>query len=456
MLDDDFLTLWRRLDRQRAGAIARADLQARLVSVTPPHTLPGAGAIPLAVGARLAAEEAPHDLVMTWVLLAALGGDPLAALELALVLWSQRDLQADAAKGAQEVVPKGRDLAQGWMETAARRLDCRVLSSAGAASLGTRLAQLAERIALPAAAMAERGVPLAATPVLRPVAAIPAVTGSGREIEKAYGKLTQPLPLAGGRLSPDLLGRVLREEFPWMEAVIDALVADLRLMRAAGRPWLHLQPTLVVGPPGGGKTRLARRIATLAGTGFGEIGAAGSADNRLLAGTARGWGTAQPALPLVVMQRTGVANPVIVVDEIEKAGGSSRNGDMRATLLGMLEPETAAAWPDECLCAPADLSQVSWILTANTLEGLSSPLLSRLRVVPAGRPEPGHFDAVLAGLLRDAGQMLGMPPAHLPELEAEVVAALRDAFARGASIRRVKNALLRALAHARPGGGMLH
>lgn len=126
-----------------------------------------------------------------------------------------------------------------------------------------------------------------------------------------------------------------------------------------------------------------------------EAKPAGSSGDRMLRGTARGYRGAQPALPLLVMLQSGCANPLIVVDEIEKAGGSERHGDIRQTLLAMLERETAAGFFDECLLAACDLSQVIWICTANEISGLSGPLLYRLRVVRCPRPKPEAFNGLL-------------------------------------------------------------
>jgi len=205
----------------------------------------------------------------------------------------------------------------------------------------------------------------------------------------------------------------------------------------------------MVGPPGTGKTRFAQRLADLVKVGFGQVNAAGSADNRMLAGTARGWASAQPCLPLIVMKTTKAANPLILVDEVDKAQGS-HNGDLRATLLTMLEPRNAKTWFDECLLADADLSQVNWVLTANTLKGIPAPLVSRVRVVRVEQPAPEHFDSILSGIRWDLAADLGLAPHDLPQWSPEVIAALREAFTAGASVRKLKAAATRALSVASP------
>src|SRR5690606_31841816 len=103
------------------------------------------------------------------------------------------------------------------------------------------------------------------------------------------------------------------------------------------------------------------------------------------------------AYPILTIARCKTANPIIVVDEIDKTTPGGHNGDIHWTLLTLLEQQTAAVFFDECLLTNCNLSQISWILTANDVHSLPRPLLSRLRVIRVGRPAAEHFDRLLAG-----------------------------------------------------------
>jgi len=110
----------------------------------------------------------------------------------------------------------------------------------------------------------------------------------GRDLSTAYRRLLEPLPLKGGDVDLLELEVMLSREFPHLRDAIDHVLGDLRLQRYVGRRWLRLRPMLLLGPPGVGKTRFAKRLAALLQMGYGEVNGAGSSDDRALRGTARG------------------------------------------------------------------------------------------------------------------------------------------------------------------------
>jgi hypothetical protein len=269
-----------------------------------------------------------------------------------------------------------------------------------------------------------------------------------RQMTKEFTSLLGELPLKGRVADPDAFVDALTASFPWMADALAGLRDDLRLRAFAGQPWLWFRPLLLVGPPGTGKTLLARQLFHRAGVGADLIRAGGASDNRHLQGTARGWSGAQPCGALRAVQRHGCGNPGIVVDEVDKAGGSDRNGRLHDTLLSLLEPVSARAYYDDCLCVELDLSSVCWVLTANTTAGLPAPLRSRLTIVDVPAPDGSAFDAILADLLGEVAGELGLRRATLPPLDPALRQALRADLDRHGDVRRVRRGLTRALARA--------
>ncbi len=254
-----------------------------------------------------------------------------------------------------------------------------------------------------------------------------------------YVRLTKPLALAGDL---DAAGAAqilaaLRNEYPWAADLMADLDTALTLSLGAGNPWLALPPLLLVGPPGIGKTRFARRLSELANVPFRVVNAGGSSDNRDFAGTARGWSSARPARIVDILRDTETANPIVLLDEIEKVGTDDKNGRITETLLTMLEPETRGRFHDEALGTSVDLSHVNWVLTANDLEPLGRPLLSRVRIIHMPHPPVSAATKIIDSVLDDLGRRYEWPAEAVPELEPEVRKALVTAMAKGASPRNI-------------------
>jgi hypothetical protein len=228
-------------------------------------------------------------------------------------------------------------------------------------------------------------------------------------------------------------------EFPYAIDIVDIALADL-----VGRTTVHLRPLLLVGEPGGGKSRFARRLGEVLGVHVWRTDASRS-DGAVFAGTDKRWHSAEPCHPFLAVARGKIANPLVLIDEVEKAATRSDYGRLWDCLLGFLEPETNCRYPDPALQADLDLSEVSYIATANSLDPLPSPIRDRFRVVRFPRPTAHDLDALLPAVIADLAKERRLDQNWVAALDGVERAAVAANW-RGGSVRRLRRiveALLR-------------
>ncbi|WP_291522850.1 AAA family ATPase [Acidithiobacillus sp.] len=253
-------------------------------------------------------------------------------------------------------------------------------------------------------------------------------TGRNDAIVQAFADLEKtPLDL---RQVPEIgVFDLLRVEFPWLANTIQILERACVLSRR-GNQILRLPPLLMVGPAGIGKTSLLRRFCELADVPYLVISVGGASDSMVLKGSHRAWSTAQPGAVIRLIQQSRVANPIIIVDEVDKCGSGTQNGNLLDTLLQLIEPSSAATWHDEFLLGLADLSAVNYLMTANRTDLLSGPLLSRVRTVH--HDFMGHTDLLraLPQTVAQVAQQYGWAAYQIPEMDSRwaqrIVGVSRD------------------------------
>jgi ATP-dependent Lon protease len=177
----------------------------------------------------------------------------------------------------------------------------------------------------------------------------------------------------------------LYEELPNFHEALDDLKRQLALCQDS-KDALELTPMLLLGPPGVGKTHFAREVARLLGTGMGFVSMSSLTAGWVLSGASSQWKGARPGKVFETLIDGPYANPVMVVDEIDKARGEHAY-DPLGSLYSLLEHDTAGCFTDEFAEVPIDASQVIWVATANDERSIPDPILNRVNVFEIQTPD---------------------------------------------------------------------
>lgn len=233
----------------------------------------------------------------------------------------------------------------------------------------------------------------------------------------------------------------LYERCPNFGEVIDDLKKSMALAVSGNEP-MSFTPILLLGEPGIGKTHFAKALAEQLGTGYQFVSMSSLTAGWILSGASAQWNHAKPGKVAQTLVGSEVANPVIVLDEVDKAGGDGRYDPMGA-LYELLEHDTARRFRDEYVDVEMDASHILWVTTANDERHIPEPILNRMNVYSVPRPDADESFAIACRLYREtvAAHDWGFP-IDPPEEVMEGLASLPPREQRRALLSAFGNAKL--------------
>lgn len=240
------------------------------------------------------------------------------------------------------------------------------------------------------------------------------------------------------RISLDEARSILNADHSGLDKVKKRIIQQLAVMSLKGTQSGSI--LLFVGAPGTGKTSIGQSIAKALGRKYVRISLGGVRDEADIRGHRRTYIGAMPGRIMDGIQKSGVSNPVMVLDEIDKLS-TSYNGDPASALLEVLDPEQNNTFTDHYMNVPYDLSDVLFICTANSIDTIPEPLLNRMEVIRfQGYTPIEKAEIARDHLLPKAQEAVGITPDQLT-LSDDALQLIISDYTREGGVRGLKKRL---------------